>query len=303
MTQRTYRGCYTAIVTPFDRHGQFDETTMRDLVEWQITSGIDGLVVCGTTGESVTLDTNETERVMRTVIEQANGRVPVICGAGTNNTSDAIERTIVAESLGADGILSVAPYYNKPTQAGFIAHFEAIANAVSLPIILYNVPGRTGSNMKAETTLELARIPHIVAVKEASGNLEQVMQIIRDRPENFSVLSGDDALALPMIGAGADGVISVLSNEVPAQFTSLVHAALEGDFTTARDLQNRFLNLMQLNFIESNPIPAKTALALMGRVEEVFRLPLVPMETTTRDRLQNELEALGLLQQENVIIG
>ncbi len=294
MNERIFSGCFTAIVTPFDAHGEFDEKVMRQLVEWQISSGVDGLVVCGTTGESVVLDRAETRRVIGTVINQANGRVPVICGPGTNNTVDAVQRSVEAQELGADGILSVGPYYNKPTQAGFYAHFEAVAGAVSLPVILYNVPGRTGSNISAETTLSLAQIPNIAAIKEASGNFGQIIGILRDRPDDFSVLSGDDALTLPLIGAGADGAISVVANEIPKQFTAMVQAALDGDFPTARTIQNRYFNLMQLNFIESNPIPVKTALALMGKIQEKFRLPLVPMQAENREKLETELALLGL---------
>ena len=295
MNNLNLRGCYTAIVTPFTGNGSLDEQALRNLVDWQIAEGISGIVACGTTGESVTLSDDEYLRVMEIVILQANGRVPVICGAGGNNTFKVVKMARAAESLGADAILSVSPYYNKPTQAGLVAHFSAIADAVDIPIILYNVPGRTSSNITAETTLQLARIDNIVAIKEASGDLGQVMEILRNRPQDFRILSGDDALTLPMLAAGADGVISVIGNQIPHDFSELVTAALDNDFPRARELQNRYLNLMNLNFIEANPVPVKAALAMMQRINPAVRLPLVPLQPVHHELLRAELERLNLL--------
>lgn len=295
-TVQFFRGCHTAIVTPFYEDGAFDTAAMRALLDWQLAAGINGIAACGTTGESVALDEDEYRMVLETVIGHVAGRVPVICGAGTNCTEKAIKLAKIAETSGADAILSVTPYYNKPTQAGLFEHFRAIVETVSVPVILYNVPGRTGVNMTAETTCRLAELPGIAGVKEASGDLVQVMQILRDRPADFVVLSGDDALTLPMIAAGADGVISVVSNEIPGAFTRLVQAALRGDFAEARELQQRYLALMQVNFIESNPIPVKTALAMMGKIRECFRLPLVPMQAKTREKLAAELKKCGLIE-------
>lgn len=295
MKKLNLQGCFTALVTPFTETGDVDEKALQALVDWQIKEGIDGLVVCGTTGESVTLSDEEHRRVVELVIASAGGRVPVIAGAGGNNTQKVVAMARHAERSGADAILSVTPYYNKPTQNGLFAHYHAIAGAVALPVVLYNVPGRTGVNVLPETTLKLAEIPNIVAIKEASGNLVQVMEILYAKPNNFGVLSGDDALALPMIAAGASGVISVISNQIPREFTRLVRAALAGDFQQARKLQRKYQRLMQLNFIESNPIPVKTALALMGRMQEVFRLPLTPMQEATKQKLAEELKRLELL--------
>lgn len=289
------QGCFTALVTPFTKSGQVDDDALHALVEWQIKEGINGLVVCGTTGESVTLSEEEHHHVVEVVIARSAGRVPVLAGAGGNNTQKVIALAKHAKSSGANGILSVTPYYNKPTQGGLLAHYRAIAEAVTLPLILYNVPGRTGVNMLPETTLKLAEIPNVVAIKEASGNLVQVMEILCGKAKNFFVLSGDDALTLPMIAAGASGVISVVSNQIPKEFVRLVRAALEGDFQLARMLQRRYWKLMQLNFIEPNPMPVKTALAMMGRVQEAFRLPLVPMPASSKSKLAEELRSLELL--------
>jgi 4-hydroxy-tetrahydrodipicolinate synthase len=283
------------MVTPFTRDGSIDEPALRRFVDFQIQEGIDMLLPCGTTGEGATLEPEEAERVLSIVIDQAKGRVPVIFGAGSNATKKAVHATERAKRLGASGVLSVGPYYNKPTQGGFYEHFKAIAE-VGIPVVMYNVPGRTGSNMAAATTLRLAELPNIAAVKEASGDMGQIMEILRSRPGEFRVLSGDDAITLPLIAAGADGVVSVVSNETPGLMRSLVDAALQGDFPRARQIHYRLLPLMNANFVESNPIPAKAALAMMGRMEENYRLPLVPITPGNRTGLRKILEDLNLVQ-------
>lgn len=295
MAYKDFSGAMTALVTPFAKGGQFDEAAMRRLVEFQITEGINGLVVCGSTGEAATLNDDEYSHVVRTVVEAAGGKVPVVAGAGSNNTARAAELSRLAEQAGVDGLLHVSPFYNKPTVNGLLAHYGAIADASSLPIVTYNVPGRTGSNMTAETTLRLAKeIENVVAVKEASGNIEQVMDIIAGAPEGFQVLSGDDALTLPMMACGARGLISVASNEIPGPMTQLVQAALGGDWQSAQTLHYEWLDLMKANFIETNPQPVKTALGIMGIVEAEFRLPLVAMEANNRAELQAIVERHGL---------
>lgn len=295
MAYKDFSGVMTALVTPFTKSGQFDDAAMRRLVEFQITEGINGLVVCGSTGEAATQSDEEYCHVVKTVVEAAEGRVPVIAGAGSNNTTRAADLSKMAEQAGADGLLHVTPFYNKPTPNGLLAHYRAIAEASELPIILYNVPGRTGSNVTAETTLRLAReIGSVVAVKEASGNIEQIMEIIAGSPEGFQVLSGDDALTLPMIACGAQGLVSVASNEIPGPMTRMVQAALDGDWQTARTLHYEWLDLMQANFIETNPQPVKTALGMMGIIETQFRLPLVAMEPGNREKLQAIMERHGL---------
>jgi len=293
------RGCATAMVTPFTGTGEIDETRLRQLIERQIAGGVRLLVPCGTTGESATLTEAEDRRVIELTIEAARGRARIIAGTGSNSTADAVEYTRAARELGADAALVVAPYYNKPTQEGLYAHFRAIAEAVpDFPIVLYNVPGRTSSNISATTVLRLARETHnIVAIKEASGDVGQIMDILRARPEGFSVLSGDDALTLPLIAAGADGVVSVASNEVPDLMARLTELCLAGEWSEARALHYRLLPLMQANFIESSPGPVKAALALLGLIEENFRLPLVPVQEATRARLRAILIELGLLRE------
>ena len=297
MARQKFQGTGTALVTPFHLDGSVDEAALVRLVEFQIEAGIDMLLPCGTTGEGATLETAEWERVIALVVERASGRVPVIAGAGCNSTARALRLTKRAAELGADGILSVGPYYNKPSQNGFYEHFKAVAEVCDLPLIVYNVPGRTSSNIRAETTLRLAELRGIMAVKEASGDLDQVMEIIRHRPEGFRVLSGDDALTLPMIVLGADGVVSVVSNEAPAMFGELVDAALDGEFDRARALQYRLLPLMRANFIESNPIPVKAVLAMMGLLEESYRLPLTRASNESREALRNIASELGLLEE------
>jgi 4-hydroxy-tetrahydrodipicolinate synthase len=296
MSKKSFRGTGTALVTPFKSDGSIDERALRALVDFQIAEGIDMILPCGTTGEGATLSWDETDRVTQIVIEQARGRVPVIVGAGSNSTAEAIEGTKHAARLGADGVLSVGPYYNKPTQQGFFEHFKAIAEAENIPIVVYNVPGRTASNIEAKTMLRLAEIPNIVAVKEASGNLGQIMDILRDRPSNFRVLSGDDALTLSVIAMGGDGIVSVVSNEAPRMMTDMVHAALDGNFAKARELHYKLLPLMNMNFIESNPIPVKAAMAMMGLLEENYRLPMVRISPANREKLAKVVEDVGLLQ-------
>ena len=293
------RGCATALVTPFGANGEIDEERLRSLIEYQITNGVRLLVPCGTTGESVTMTEEEDQRVIKITVDTARGRARVIAGTGSNATSSAIEYSVRARDLGADAVLVVAPYYNKPTQDGMLAHFRAVAEAVpDLPVVIYNVPGRTSSNITAQTTLRLAReVENVVAVKEASGDLAQIMAILRERPENFRVLSGDDAVTYALIALGADGLISVASNEAPAFMSQLVDLALAGEWDRARELHYKLLPLMEANFIESSPGPVKAALALMNLIEENFRLPLVPVSEKTRARMSEVLAELGLLRE------
>ena len=293
------RGCATALVTPFRPDGSFDEERMRALVARQIDGGVKLLVPCGTTGESATMTEEEDARVIATTIDVARGRAKVIAGAGSNSTASAIEYSQRARDLGADAVLQVAPWYNKPTQEGLYAHFSAIANAVpELPVMLYNVPGRTSSNINAATTLRLARDhENIVAIKEASGNLSQIMEILRERPAHLAVLSGDDAVTLPLIALGAEGIVSVASNEIPDLMSQMTNLALEGNWDEARVLHYRILPLMEVNFIESSPGPVKAAMALMGLLEEHFRLPLVPITEKSRARIREVILELGLINE------
>ena len=296
MNKKPFQGTGTALITPFRADGSVDEKALRRLVDFQISEGIDMLLPCGTTGEGATLDADETDRVVEIVVDQSKKRVPVVAGAGSNSTAKAVHGTKRAKKMGANAVLSVGPYYNKPTQQGFYEHFRAIAEAEDIPVIVYNVPGRTASNIEAKTMLRLAEISNIVAVKEASGNLGQIMDIIRDRPPDFRVLAGDDAIALAVVALGGDGVVSVVSNEAPGMMAGVIDAALQGNFTKARELHYRLLPLMNVNFIESNTIPVKAALAMMGLIEEKYRLPLVPMAASNREKLAKVVEALGLLQ-------
>jgi 4-hydroxy-tetrahydrodipicolinate synthase len=292
------RGCATALVTPFKADGSVDESRLRALVDRQITGGVKLLVPCGTTGESATMTEAEDQLVIAITVEVARGRGRVIAGTGSNSTVAAIEYSQRARDLGADAMLQVAPWYNKPTQEGLYAHFRAIAEAIpETPIVLYNVPGRTSSNIAAPTVLRLARdCENIVAVKEASGNLTQIMEILRDRPANFSVLSGDDAVTLPLIALGAEGIVSVASNEIPDLMSRMTELALDGNWTEARALHYRLLPLMDINFIESSPGPVKAAMAMMGLLEENFRLPLVPIQEQSRARIREVIAGLGLLE-------
>jgi 4-hydroxy-tetrahydrodipicolinate synthase len=292
---RSFAGAGTALVTPFTPAGDLDEAALRRLLQRQIEARIDVLVPCGTTGESATMTPAEQERVVAITVEEAKGRVPVLAGAGSNDTRVAIERARVMAGLGADGILSVGPYYNKPTPEGFFRHFSAIADASPKPVVVYNVPGRTGSNIDTKTLLRMAEHENIVAVKEASGNLGQVMDILRDRPKGFLVLSGDDAFTLALMALGGEGVISVAANQIPGPMHDLTAACARGDWPEARRIHYRYLGLMNLNFIESNPVPVKASLALMGLCAESFRLPLCPPIEATKDALRKELRELGLL--------
>jgi len=299
MTVEWMRGCATALVTPFKADGAIDLPRMRALVERQIAGGVKLLVPCGTTGERATMNDAEGREVIAATIEVAKGRARVVAGAGSNNTAHAIEQAREAVKLGADGVLIVAPYYNKPTQEGLLAHFGAVAKAVApLPVMMYNVPGRTSSNIQAATTLKLAReVSNIVAIKEASGDLAQIMAILRDRPAGFRVLSGDDAVTLPLMALGADGIVSVVSNEVPDLMARLADLALAGAWDEARALHYRLLPLMEVNFIESSPGPVKAAMAMMGLLEEQFRLPLVPVKDASRTRVREVLGGMSLLAQ------
>jgi len=290
-----FTGCGTALVTPFRRDSSLDETTLRRLVRRQIDAGINFLVPCGTTGENPTLTRQEHLRVIEITLEEARGKVPVLGGAGGYNTAEVVELAKELKTLGVDGILSVTPYYNKPTQEGLFQHFQAIAAAVPLPIVVYSVAGRTGVNVEPATLKRLAEIDNIVGVKEASGNISQMAAVIQQVPERFTVLSGDDAITLPLAALGGRGIISVVSNEIPAEMTRLARACLDNDFAAARQLQRKYLPLMEVNFIESNPIPVKAAMALMGLLEPVWRLPLVPPKPESLEKIRAVLQSLGLL--------
>ena len=292
--RQAFTGCGTALVTPFTRSGALDEAGVRRLARRQIEAGIHFLVPCGTTGETPTLTPEERLRVVEIVVDEAKGKVPVLAGAGGYNTHEVIESAQQMARAGADGILSVAPYYNKPTPEGLYQHYKAIAEAVPLPVIVYNVPGRTGVNVDVATITRLSAVPNIVGVKEASGNMTQMCEICRAVPPDFLVLSGDDALTLPVMSIGGRGIVSVASNEVPAEMSRMVEFAEKGDFASARKLHHDLLPLMQINFIESSPIPVKAAMAMMGLLDEIYRLPLVPPRPASRDRIAQVLRDLGL---------
>jgi 4-hydroxy-tetrahydrodipicolinate synthase len=289
-----FHGAIVATVTPF-RNGNLDKNALKKLVTFQIESGTDGIVPCGTTGESATLSFEEHERVIDIVLESADGRVPVIAGTGSNNTKEAVALTRYAKKAGVNGALVITPYYNKPTQDGLLRHFRAVAESADIPIILYNVPGRTGVNMAAQTVARLAEIPNIVGVKEASGNLNQVCDIIRMTPKKFCVLSGDDALFFPMMALGAKGVISVTSNVAPRLVAELYDTYVIGEISRARDIHYHLWPLFQALFLETNPIPAKTALAMMKKIREEFRLPLSPMADASRKALAKTLSDMKLV--------
>jgi 4-hydroxy-tetrahydrodipicolinate synthase len=291
-----FRGCGTALVTPFRQDGSIDEAALRNLVAWQVESGIDFLVPCGTTGETPTLSHDEWLYVVDTTIEVAAGRVPIVAGATSNSTQDVVDKAReLAARPGVNGILTASPYYNKPTQEGQYRHFRAIAEAVNKPIILYNVPGRTGANLEPATLARLAEVPNIAGVKEASGNISQMAEVCNLVPEHFAVLSGDDAVTLPLIALGGVGIISVASNEIPREIAEMTRAALSNDWETARRIHRKYLPLMLGNFIESNPLPVKAVLAMMGRIEEVYRLPMLPMRRDTRSKLQKIAAEAGLI--------
>jgi len=297
-----FTGTGTALVTPFRRDGSLDEPTARALVKRQITAGIDFLVPCGTTGECPTLTEQERFRVVEITVELAKGKVPVLAGAGGYNTCEVIETARELSKLDVSGILSVTPYYNKPTQEGLYQHFKAIAEAVDLPIILYSVQGRTGVNIEPATVARLAQIPNIVGIKEASGSVGQMATILNCVPEEFLVLSGDDALTLPLLAIGGRGVISVASNEIPAEMKRLTQLALAGDFEAARAIHRQYHALMEINFVESNPIPVKAAMAEMGLLEACWRLPLVPPKAENRAKIHAVLESLKLLERAHAAI-
>jgi 4-hydroxy-tetrahydrodipicolinate synthase len=288
-------GCGTALATPFTPSGDVDERALRALVDWQIAEGIHFLVPCGSTGEAATMSPAEHRRVVEIVVEQTRGRVPVMAGAGSNDTKKAIATSRDMQAAGATHLLHVSPMYNKPPQRGILAHFRAIADGTELPIVVYNVPGRTGSNIEAKTTLALAELPRIIGIKEASGNLGQIQDVLRERPAHFSVLSGDDAITLAVMAAGGDGVISVISNATPRLMARLVEKARDGDFAGARELHERLTPWMHAAFIEPNPSPVKAALSYMGRLQNVLRLPLVPLLEQHEERVRGALRGAGAL--------
>lgn len=296
MKVKNLSGTIPAMVTPFDDKKNLDIPALRNLIKFLIAGGIDAIVPCGSTGEAATLTIEEYETVIKTTADNVSGKIPVIAGAGSNDTAKAVHLSQIAKKAGADALLHVSPYYNKPTNDGLVAHFKQIAKSVDLPIIIYNVPGRTGSNISAETTLRIAKeVPHVIGIKEASGNIGQMMEIIKGAPKDFSVLSGDDAITLPLISAGGVGIISVCANEIPKQMTQMVNFALKGDFKRARELHYKYLDLMNGNFIETNPIPVKTALSLMGKIKENFRLPLVPMSAKNKEAFSQILKKLEII--------
>ena len=292
----TFTGVGTALVTPFTKSGDLDETGVRRLGRRQIDAGIDFLVPCGTTGESPTLTDAERTRIVEILVDEAGGRVPVLAGAGGYNTAEVVHQADEMRRAGASGLLSVTPYYNKPTQEGLFQHYRAIAESTALPIVVYNVPGRTGSNVEPATLARLASIPNIIGVKEASGNMTQMSEVCHAVPQDFIVLSGDDVLTLPLMAVGGRGVISVASNQVPSEMALMVQAAARNDFAAARAIHARILPLMQVNFVESNPIPVKAAMAAMGLLEEVYRLPMCAPKVESRERIVKVLKSLDLLK-------
>jgi 4-hydroxy-tetrahydrodipicolinate synthase len=296
-----FTGCGTALVTPFRQDQSLDEPKLRDLVRRQIDAGIDFLVPCGTTGESPTLTRAEHLRVVEITVQEAAGKTPVLGGAGGYNTREVIELALELQRIGADGILSVTPYYNKPTQEGLYQHYKAIAAAVPLPIVVYSVQGRTGVNVEPSTLARLAKIENIVGVKEASGNISQMANVINEVPPGFHVLSGDDSITIPLMALGGRGIVSVVANEIPAEMTQLAQACLRNDFETARRIQRRFLPLMNINFVESNPIPVKAAMGLMGLLDPIFRLPLVPPSDASLAKIEKVLESLGLFEKTAIL--
>ncbi len=289
-----FKGAIVAIVTPF-KNGQVDEEALGDLIEFQIANGIDGIAPCGTTGESTTLSHAEHERVIALTVEAVRKRVPVIAGTGSNSTEEALRLTRHAKAVGADGALMVCPYYNRPTQEGLYRHFQTIAEAVSIPVIIYNIPGRTGVNMSPETMARLARIGNIVGVKEASGSIKQMSDVLALCGKEFTVLSGDDLFTLPLMAMGGHGVISVIANVAPADLAALVDAAAAGDFVEARRLHHKMAPLIDALFVETNPIPVKAALAMMGRIQPEYRLPLCPLAEANEAKLRRVMAQYGLL--------
>jgi 4-hydroxy-tetrahydrodipicolinate synthase len=300
MMRTPWTGCGTALVTPFTRDGSVDEAGVRRLAKRQIDAGIHFLVPCGTTGESPTLTEDERVRIVQLVVEEAAGRVPVLAGAGGYDTKEVIHSAKLMRDVGANGILSVTPYYNKPTPEGLFQHYSAIAGEVGLPIVLYNVPGRTGCNIDVNTLVRLSAVPGIVAVKEASGNISQMVEICGAVPRDFLVLSGDDALTIPLMAVGGRGLISVAANEVPGEMARMIELAEQDDFAGARRLHQQLLPLMLVNFIESNPIPVKSAMAALGLLEEVYRLPMVPPREPSRAKIR---QVLGELKTDAALVG
>ncbi|HTB12912.1 MAG TPA: 4-hydroxy-tetrahydrodipicolinate synthase [Bryobacteraceae bacterium] len=290
-----FTGCGTALITPFSAEGAVDEAALRRLVRRQIEAGINFLVPCGTTGESPTLTRREHLRVVEITVEEAKGKVPVLGGAGGYNTAEVIELAGELRHLGVDGILSVTPYYNKPTQEGLYQHFKAIAKAVPLPMVVYSVQGRTSVNVEPATLKRLAEIDNIVGVKEASGNISQMASVVHQVPDSFNVLSGDDSITIPLVALGGRGIISVVSNEIPGEMTRLTQFAMEGNFAAARAIQRQWLPLMEVNFVESNPIPVKAAMAMMGLCEPVWRLPMTPPSAANHSKIEAVLKSVGLL--------
>jgi 4-hydroxy-tetrahydrodipicolinate synthase len=291
-----FTGCGTALVTPFTRTGSLDEAAVRRLAVRQVDAGIHFLVPVGTTGESPTLTPTERVRIVQLLVDEVRGRVPILAGAGGYDTKEVIQAAAEMKAVGADGLLSVTPYYNKPTQEGLYQHYRALAESTTLPIILYNVPGRTGCNMEPSTVTRLAAIANIVGIKEASGNMAQICEVCRSVPPEFIVVSGDDVMTVPMMAVGARGVISVASNQIPAEMSQMVEVAERGDFAGARAIHERIMPLMQINFIESSPGPVKSAMAMMGLIEETYRLPLVPPRLESKEKINRVLKDLGLLK-------
>jgi 4-hydroxy-tetrahydrodipicolinate synthase len=289
-----FEGTYTAIITPF-RDGAVDEAALRAIIREQLAAGIDGIVPCGSTGESATMDHHEHEHVIAITVEETAGNAKVIAGTGSNNTAEAVRLTKFAKQAGADGALLISPYYNKPTQAGHIAHYTQIAEESDLPIVVYNIPGRTGVNMLPDTIARMAEHPNIVGVKEAAGDIDQVSQIIAAAPDDFDVISGDDSMTLPMMAVGAKGVISVITNLIPARFSELVRSAAAGDFATARTIHYETLPLIGALFAETNPIPIKAAMSMLGKCCEDVRMPLTPITEPVRSRLRAAMTTSGLL--------
>lgn len=290
-----FKGCGTALVTPFKTNGSLDESTLRKLVKRQIAAGIHFLVPCGTTGESPTLKHDEHLRVVEITVQEAKGKVPVLAGAGGYDTAEVAALAKEVEALGADGVLSVTPYYNRPTQEGLFQHYKAVAKATKLPIIVYSVQGRTGVNVEPGTLARLAAIKNIVGVKEASGNIGQMAKVVHEVPAGFAVLSGDDAITIPLVSLGGHGIISVVSNQIPAEMSQLAAAALEGDYSKARAIQRKWLPLMDINFVESNPMPVKWAMGQMGLLKPVFRLPMIPPSEAAQAKITAVLKQTGLV--------
>lgn len=295
---KKFQGTGTALVTPFKKNGSIDELALQNFIEYQIKGGVEGLVPMGTTGENPTLSQEEQQRFLELVIKYSRGRVTIIAGTGSNSTKKTIEQTQAAKDAGVDVALIVGPYYNKPTQTGYFRHYLAVAEAVEMPMVIYNVPGRTGGNIEAATILKMAKeIPFIVGVKEASGSMNQIMEIARNKEKHFSLLSGDDALTLPLMAVGGDGCISVVANETPGLFSDMVRLCLKGKWEKALTIHNQLLPLMNANFLESNPIPVKAALAMMGLIDEAYRLPLVEINGENREKLRKILADLRLIKE------